>query len=951
MGNKSFLNRITDFIYRNEKSLDQSDALRALQGQLDELLEKEVDFKNYNIKVLESEPSASNLGYPADFTGIDQQIDTAALQRVYSTETWLYIAVNAIARTIGGLPLLIKKKKKMPKQVINEITGEISQLEQEFWETAAPNKLSKLFQRPNKLTNKTEFLWLIVVDLLTTGNAFVHLKAKKDLSAIESDPTDDEETSPFGQLRTLLAGESPVDEMYRISPSLIKPIPTTDRLSIEGYILQSSGGVFAFAPAEIIHIKLPNPLDPFMGLPPLIPAFKPVLLDRYSTENMIRFYKSGARLGGVIKVDKNLNNQQILTISKTFDQLYTGRANHHRTAVLPNGMEYQQLEQNPAETALLEFCKYNKEAILSTYGVPPIKAGVLENANYANAKAQLETFFTDTIIPYLSLLEDAFTGHAALFPDNKSLKLVFDLSEVKALQEDNMQQAQTAKEMLAAGLKVDEVRHKIWKLGPVEGGDQVLAIVKAEKKQQDAFDLFPAKSLKVEAKEALPPDSQSDTALVSDITQTDVSFNDRVAQLTAAFVQGGMSIQAAIPKAIEQALLEGFKPDNNDPDPNKPRQVVQEEQTQDAPKEDKELGINQGEQGANWVENQIATDKPKKDPCQVCNNEECTCDKNDKSGTGKPSFASFMAEEIAKLADDEEVTAETIQRIKDSYNNLDKPVQKEVQYANGFTKEYVTERKKAFINKTSPLIEDRHKEVVKFFKSFKRIVMNRFGADLKSYGMHKARNSSDAEEIMDEKAYKELLQSYIAEIDKALEKALNEGYSDTLVNVQFDKAPSEAALKALKKYALMSATSVTDTTRGQLKTLLVDAFEEGKSVTEIGQMISDKFEEIEMGRAMTIARTETLTAVSIGQADKREQYKEMFPDAKLRKMWITSQDDRVRDEHAEMEGETVGVDEEFSNGLKYPRDPSGEAASVINCRCTLLDYVEGDEALLTAEDN
>ena len=39
-------------------------------------------------------------------------------------------------------------------------------------------------------------------------------------------------------------------------------------------------------------------------------------------------------------------------------------------------------------------------------------------------------------------------------------------------------------------------------------------------------------------------------------------------------------------------------------------------------------------------------------------------------------------------------------------------------------------------------------------------------------------------------------------------------------------------------------------------------------------------------------------------------------------------------DHVSMEGETVGIDEAFSNGLKYPRDPDvGKPEEVINCRC------------------
>lgn len=39
--------------------------------------------------------------------------------------------------------------------------------------------------------------------------------------------------------------------------------------------------------------------------------------------------------------------------------------------------------------------------------------------------------------------------------------------------------------------------------------------------------------------------------------------------------------------------------------------------------------------------------------------------------------------------------------------------------------------------------------------------------------------------------------------------------------------------------------------------------------------------------------------------------------------------------HAGMNGETVGIGDNFSNGLAWPGDPSGGAAEVANCGCSV----------------
>jgi SPP1 gp7 family putative phage head morphogenesis protein len=54
------------------------------------------------------------------------------------------------------------------------------------------------------------------------------------------------------------------------------------------------------------------------------------------------------------------------------------------------------------------------------------------------------------------------------------------------------------------------------------------------------------------------------------------------------------------------------------------------------------------------------------------------------------------------------------------------------------------------------------------------------------------------------------------------------------------------------------------------------------------------------------------------------------------KTWQATRDARTRPEHAAMHGETVTVDETFSNGEDAPGEP--------NCRCTLL-FELSDEIL------
>lgn len=60
----------------------------------------------------------------------------------------------------------------------------------------------------------------------------------------------------------------------------------------------------------------------------------------------------------------------------------------------------------------------------------------------------------------------------------------------------------------------------------------------------------------------------------------------------------------------------------------------------------------------------------------------------------------------------------------------------------------------------------------------------------------------------------------------------------------------------------------------------------------------------------------------------------------LKKTWIARLDSKTRPAHVAADFQQVGINEDFvvdGERLKYPRDPNGSAANVINCRC-IADY-------------
>lgn len=95
-------------------------------------------------------------------------------------------------------------------------------------------------------------------------------------------------------------------------------------------------------------------------------------------------------------------------------------------------------------------------------------------------------------------------------------------------------------------------------------------------------------------------------------------------------------------------------------------------------------------------------------------------------------------------------------------------------------------------------------------------------------------------------------------------------------------------------------------------------------------------------RGDTIARTETLGAFNAGQQEGLVQLTETgaVEVGQIRRVWRTSQDARVRDLHQVLEGETVGLNETFPNGLLFPLETGGPPEQVINCRCFVEQRID-----------
>ena len=123
----------------------------------------------------------------------------------------------------------------------------------------------------------------------------------------------------------------------------------------------------------------------------------------------------------------------------------------------------------------------------------------------------------------------------------------------------------------------------------------------------------------------------------------------------------------------------------------------------------------------------------------------------------------------------------------------------------------------------------------------------------------------------------------------------------------------------------------------QLQSAAMQGMLQGKSMPKIAKDIAERVGEKNSSSHIRAARTMITSAENAGRIDSYRRAEEMG--IEMQKQWMSTHDGRTRHSHRELDGETIPVDEEFSNGLMFPADPYGLPEEVYNCRCTLVAKV------------
>lgn len=175
-------------------------------------------------------------------------------------------------------------------------------------------------------------------------------------------------------------------------------------------------------------------------------------------------------------------------------------------------------------------------------------------------------------------------------------------------------------------------------------------------------------------------------------------------------------------------------------------------------------------------------------------------------------------------------------------------------------------------------------------------------------------------------------------VEEFAKETFNSLKSQTGGNEKKDEKAFEFLNTTITSYIIRSAAlkvvGVTDFTKSVIAGLVLNIFNQETSNTmdDVAKAVKSTYQDFSRYRSFRIARTEVAGATNYGSMTGAKA-----SGVAAKKEWLSAGDERVRKSHQHVDGEKVGMDERFSNGLYFPAEyEAGKAAETINCRCVLV---------------
>lgn len=289
---------------------------------------------------------------------------------IRSYHSWVYANVTAIAEVVGDIEFELYK--------VTVVKGEPN------FNEIKSHPLLDLLDKPNRFTTASQLFYLTQANLELTGDCFYLLDRPNQ-------PTEMVMLQPDA-VTIELGDPSNGDEIIK---------GYTYRQTVDGKTIDTF-----YAPEYIIHMKTPNPSNPFRGKSVVEAAAVSIDTSNQAQEFLKVFFDNAAVPNFALSSDQRLTDEDVKRIQKQLKSKYGGVRNAFKTMILGGGLKPVTVQQTGQQMQLIELLDSMRDTIMAMFKNTKSSLGIVDDVNRANAEASLLSWKQSVIRPKMQRITD-----------------------------------------------------------------------------------------------------------------------------------------------------------------------------------------------------------------------------------------------------------------------------------------------------------------------------------------------------------------------------------------------------------------------------------------------------------------------------------------------------------------------------------------------------------------
>lgn len=352
-------------------------------------------------------------------------------QFLESYQGYVYACVKSIAESVAKGELYVAKN--------DLVKGELRDDKHE---------VNRLLNRPNPDMSKFQFLEVLETHIEMAGEAFIYLAMGKQSKKPR--------------------------EMYLLRPDLMHVAFDKQTGLVTGYILKKTNGTeTTFEKDEIVHIKMPHPINPYRGMGTVEAALMYIQTEDYAAKYSRNYLYNNATPSGVVSFPGTTSPEEFSKAKAQWKDNFGTVDNAGKLAFVRGDIKFTQIGSGLSEIALRELKGMTRDDIMTMFRVSKPMLGIVDDVNLANGKNAKRIFLENVIEPKLMRIVDGL-NHALMprYGETSNGEPQYVVRYENPVPEDELEVATVLQQSVDIYMTVNEAR-ALRNLPPIENGDQL----------------------------------------------------------------------------------------------------------------------------------------------------------------------------------------------------------------------------------------------------------------------------------------------------------------------------------------------------------------------------------------------------------------------------------------------------------------------------------------------